>query len=237
AAWRRYGIDIGVTARAQAVARIQSRPQAIQTQLLAALHECLYLTLRENNGPLREWVEEVLTEVDADPWRNAVRRSARTEGRETLMKLGRTANVSEQPVNFLITLAVSLTRDAGPTSLELLRRIQEVHPGDFWATHSLAIALLTQGRPHEAIRYFTAALALRSDNAGAYLNRALASLDAGELEAAHTDLQRAIALAPQLAEAHATLSRTLRARGQLEAAISACKEALSINPKLAIAHY
>ena len=52
-------------------------------------------------------------------------------------------------------------------------------------------------RDAEAIRYYTAALAVRPDNPGVLLNRSEALKHTGELDAAIADLLRAIAVEPR----------------------------------------
>ena len=43
----------------------------------------------------------------------------------------------------------------------LLRRAQRAHPEDFWINHDLARSLMGAGRPDEAARFYSAALAVR----------------------------------------------------------------------------
>src|SRR5207249_3942994 len=93
-------------------------------------------------------------------------------------------DVRGQPPSFLLAVAEVLPRQSEPQRLNLFRRIQQAYPGDFWTNHGLAQALVEGGQPAEAVRYHTAALALRPDNPGVYLNRAKALHEAGELDAA-----------------------------------------------------
>src|SRR5262249_19119346 len=73
-ALREFGIEVAVTPPADAVARIQGRPPAVQRLVIAALDECLMFLRREdaNSGP---WLLEVLQTADGDPWRSEVRKS------------------------------------------------------------------------------------------------------------------------------------------------------------------
>jgi tetratricopeptide (TPR) repeat protein len=123
------------------------------------------------------------------------------------------------------------------TRLELLRRIQRAYPADLWANHELAFELMESGQSAEAIRYFTAALALRPRNPGNYLNRGRALGDAGEVDAAIADYRQSLALAPQYAAAHHNLGLALKDKGQLDEAIAEFKEALRIKSDDAEAHH
>src|SRR5205807_6796207 len=98
--------------------------------------------------------------------------------------------------------------------LALFRRIQEAYPGDLWANHHLADELIDNRRHGEAVRYLTAALALRPKNAGIYLNRGSALNLAGEVDASIADFRRAIALEPKFAMAHANLGNALADKKQ-----------------------
>jgi tetratricopeptide (TPR) repeat protein len=123
-----------------------------------------------------------------------------------------------------------------PSRLDLARRVQFAYPGDFWANHSLGSKLDGAGRHAEAVRYYTAALALRPDNPGVLLNRAGALGDVGELEAALADLQRAITVSPLYAAAHNNLGNVFRRQKKLDEAVAAIRKAIELDPKDAIAY-
>jgi serine/threonine-protein kinase len=199
-----YGIEVGVSAPTQAVARIQGRPEGIQVHLLSALYECL-ITAPDNDAQTRQWLVAVLNDADGDPWRTQVRKAAAAEDWQALEQLARQVDVQKQRPSFLLLVAWTLGDESEATSLELLRRIQSAYPADFWANHDLAFALATGGQPAEALRYYTAALALRPHNPGVYVNRAIALKAAGELDAAIADLRQALAVAPGFAQAHFNL--------------------------------
>ena len=57
----------------------------------------------------------------------------------------------------------------------LLRKAQRAHPDDFWINYDLARSLMGTGRPDEAARFYTAAVAIRprSDLARRGLREAL----------------------------------------------------------------
>ena len=46
-------------------------------------------------------------------------------------------------------------------AISLLRRTQRAHPDDFWINFDLAGSLMKAGRPDEAARFYTAAVAIR----------------------------------------------------------------------------
>jgi serine/threonine protein kinase/Flp pilus assembly protein TadD len=234
-ALEQYGIAMGVTPPSAVVTAIQQRPAAVQTVVVAALDECLrqVQTPQADRGTF-EWLLEVLRTVDSDPWRNAIRGT--WQHPQTLPDLVKDLDVRRHPPSFLL-IVVGAMPLASPSRLELARRVQFAYPGDFWANHALGILLRRAGKHAEAIRYHTAALAIRPDNPGVLVNRAVALRRAGESEAAIADLQRAIALAPRYAAAYNNLGNALQDRKQPEAAIRAYRTAIELDPELASAHY
>jgi serine/threonine protein kinase/Flp pilus assembly protein TadD len=192
-----YGISVGATPSVAAVTQFQKRPPTIQTVVVAALDECIHSVPMGDPGA-REWLINVLQKADSDPWRNKVRLSWTQPG--ALETLAKDIDVRQQPPSFLLLVVRALPTESS-TRLHLARRVQFAYPRDFWANHELGIDLYRAEKYAEAIRYYTAALALRPDNAGVLLRRGRALHGAGELDAALADIQRAIALAPQYAMA------------------------------------
>jgi tetratricopeptide (TPR) repeat protein len=153
-----------------------------------------------------------------------------------LEPLARAVDVRRQPPSFLLLVAEKLPQVMKSHRLELLRKIQRAYPADLWGNHQLAVALAGNGRPAEAVRYFTAALTLRPDRPMLYRDRAQALVEAGEPDAALEDYRQCVALAPQHAWAHLNLANALRAKGQPEEAIAEYRETLRLKPDIAGAH-
>jgi serine/threonine protein kinase len=218
-----YGIEVGVTSPAAAVTRLEQRPAAIQSVGVAALDECLLYAPREDSDA-RAWLIDVLQKADSDPWRNKVRRAWKQPA--ALEALAKDIDVRQEPPSFLIRVLKALSWGV-PIRVDLARRLQFAYPGDFWANNELGFVL--QGSA-EAIRYYTAALALRPDNPGALYNRAMALHAEGELEAASADLLRAIAVAPRYAAAYENLGNVYSDQQKLDAAIACQKKAIELAP-------
>jgi serine/threonine protein kinase/Flp pilus assembly protein TadD len=229
-ALEQYGIAMGVTPPDAAATHIGNRPPAFQTVAVAALDEALRW-VPSNEVRSREWLIDVLQKADSDPWRNKVRPVWKQPA--MLEPLARDIDVRQQPPSFLL-LVVTALPIASPIRLDLAQRVQFAYPGDFWANHELGRVLNGCARKHvEAVRYYTAALALRPDNPGVLLNRANALSDAKELDAAVADLQRAVAVSPRYATAYLVLGNNLP---DLEARIACFKKAIEINPNYADAY-
>jgi tetratricopeptide (TPR) repeat protein len=232
----RYGIEIGVTPAEQAAARVQGRPEPARQQLLAALDECLS-QVPQGDPQAREWLLATLNAADNHPWRVRVRKALVDRDWTTLEPLARAADMQKQPPSFLLIVARSLPAQMKSTRLELFRKIQRAYPADLWANHGLADELMHNGRPAEAIRYYTAALTLLPDNPGIYVNRGIALKDAGELEAAIADYRLALALAPQYVKAHYNLAQALNRSHQFDEAIVEYRAYFRHEPGDAVAHY
>ena len=235
-ALRQYGIPIGELAPAQAATLVQGRPELVRRSLIAAFDECLLMrALRGGDPQTREWLLAAQAAADNDSWRVRVRKAIFDTDGNTLAQLAREVDVRKQPPNFLLIVGRTLPAEMKSTRLELFRRIQSAYPADLWANHQLALVLMEGSQFAEAIRYFTAALALRPDNPGILLNRGSALKMAGELDAAIADLRQSLTLAPQYAMAHAVLGGALADKDRWDEAMVECQEAVALDPKLALA--
>jgi Flp pilus assembly protein TadD len=127
---------------------------------------------------------------------------------------------------------------AGERALTLLRQAQEQHPDDFWANHELALYLHQSRHPRleEAVRYYTAAVALRPQSPGARVNLGMALYDRGDLDGAIAQARAAIHLKADYAEAHNNLGIALRNKGRLDEVIDEYREALRLKGDFPMAH-
>ena len=246
-----YGMAIGAGAPAQAAAIVQGRPEPVRANLVAALDRCLRLAPK-GDVQMREWLLATVDAADSDPWRMRVRRAMFDGDSKALETLARAVNVRTQPPILLLSVTAGLARESldllfkqglatqslvDPIQLALSRRIQREHPADLWANHGLGMMLAASGRPAEAVRYFTAAIALRPDNAGIYLNRGVTFNDAGELDEAIADFSQALTLAPMFMMAHTDLGIAQMHKGKVDEAIACYQKAIALDPKSVLAHY
>jgi tetratricopeptide (TPR) repeat protein len=218
---------------------------------LAALDEWDDLAGKPKLGitePHRHWLRAVLEAAEPDDaWSRKVR-AARREAdparrQATLEALAESANVEKVPIRALTRLA-SPAKYAGGNALrpthavKLLRRAQARYPADFWVNEDLGKLLqeVTPPQRDEAVRFLTAAVALRPQSPGAYLNLGVALRDKGKVEEAIACYQKAIALDPKYATAHKNLGYALADKGRTEEAIAALRAAIQLDPKDASTH-
>jgi tetratricopeptide (TPR) repeat protein len=237
-AFQDYGLRPDALAPEEAAARLRRRPEPVRGILLAALDHWLILA-RYRKAPEAGWLERVLTASDADAWRQRLRAARKSNDRSALEKLAREVDAAAQPPESLFLLDMALRqRGAREGAVALLRRAQEAFPGDFWINHDLGRALEHSQPPQyaEAIRFLTAAVAIRPQSAGARLNLGSAFLHEGRLDEAIEAFRKAIALKPGYAMAHNNLGSALSRKGQLDEAVAAWRRAIELRPDLALAH-
>jgi len=245
-AFAAYGLPAGQGEPAAVAARLRQRPEAVGQEVVAALEEWVQLATEPKLGldePHLDWLRAVETELVPDErWVQALRATLEQKTRATrrpgLEKLAREIDVEKAPVHVLTRLAALLHAvDGHASAVALLRPVRQRYPADFWVNQTLGMALQAlPGKAEEAVRYLTAAVALRPDSPGARTNLGIALYAQGQLEEAIACHRKAIQLDSRYANAHNNLGAALHARGQLEEAIACFRQAIAIDPKYAAAH-
>jgi tetratricopeptide (TPR) repeat protein len=235
AVFRAYGVD-PAEPRA-AAARV--RASRLLPALLAALEDWQRLIPTQTE---RQHLLAVLEAAGppADAFRQRWLAAVRRQDGAGLAQLAATPAVQGLPLLSLVNLARDL-RDAKEWAAaeRLLRDGQERHPGHFWLNHDLAIVLLWQPHPQveQALRYLTAAVALRSDSPGVHLNLGNALHEKKDLAGAVRAYRAALRLDPHFALAHIGLGNARYDNKDVEGAIRAYQAALEIDPNYALAHF
>jgi serine/threonine-protein kinase len=184
--------------------------------------------------------------ADPDPWRVALRQQIGRAERDALRRLAADEReFSAQSPASLVLLALA-SKDQGDRGVagEVLRRAWRIKPDDFWvnvelaATHSIGSS--SPGHmfdaPEEAVRYLSAAVAIRPRSFAARSNLATALVDQRRLSEAIAEYREAIRLRQDCGVAHLNLGAALADRGELEEAIAEFREAIRLEPNLADAH-
>jgi tetratricopeptide (TPR) repeat protein len=234
-----YGLQAQTMAPQEAAALLRRRPPAVRSTLVAALDHWLVLA-RDQKAPEVDWLEQVLSAAVADPWRQRLRAARARGDRQALEKLARELDVTTQPAEVLFLLDRGLhAQGATEGAVALLRRAQEAFPGDFWINHNLGIALVDCRPPQydEAIRFLTAAVALRPNSPGVSFNLGLVFWKKGRLDEALAAFRRAVTLKPDYAEAHGSLGVVLWKKGRLDEALASLRQAIVLKPDSSDAHF
>jgi tetratricopeptide (TPR) repeat protein len=172
--------------------------------------------------------------------REAFALADKAQMRAALEKLAEDADIERQPVRTLTRFASRFVElDATHRAVALLRQVRRRHPGDLWANHDLAIGLCFTKPPQleEAVRWYSAAVALRPDSAGLRLNLGFALKEQGKLDEAIAEYREALRLKPEYAEAQESLGVALGKQGKQHEAIASFREAIRLKPEYAQAHH
>jgi serine/threonine-protein kinase len=235
-AFRQYGIDVGATDPTAGARQIQTR--AIRTELLAALDDWVRLARNEK----RERLVRLAQAADPEPkgLANQAREALLRNDLPALKKVAAAARDQKLSPASATALAKALqSAGEGTVAVDLLRAVQQRHPGDFWVNHDLGYWLmeLKPPRPAEAIGYYRAALAVRSRSPGAYVNLGAALAEQGSLVEATAAYRQALVLSPDYAAAHNNLGNVLKRQGLLSEAVAAYQRAIALRPGYALAYY
>jgi serine/threonine-protein kinase len=239
AAFRAFGIDVEALEPAAAAGLVSGR--AVRDQLVAALDDWAFI---KKDPAAKGRLMAVAREADPDDWRNALRDAILRRDLPALTKLADSGDLAAQPARTLVLLGNALENlqrggaDPG-VRLRVLQRARRQYPGDLWANAQLAGALDDQDPPRlgEAIRYYTAAVALRPRSHTARMNLAYALERTGALEDAVTIYQESLALKPDFALTHLNLGNAYQRQKNYAAAEAEFRKSIRLDPLDATAHY
>jgi tetratricopeptide (TPR) repeat protein len=238
-AFRSAGLDVEALTVEEAAERI--RESSVAAELAAALdHWTLFRqTIKGRSDPSWKHLLRVARVADPDGWRDRVREALERGDQHALVDLGKSDEAFRQPPLTLAFLGRTLaaTKAFEPAAV-LLQQARQGHPEDFWVNHDLAIAF-TKVRParwDEAIRFYTAAVALRPQSPGVHLNLGAALSENGRLDEAIAEYGEAIRLKKEFPEAHNNLGNALQKKGRLDEAIAEFQEAIRLQKEFPKAH-
>jgi eukaryotic-like serine/threonine-protein kinase len=228
-AFRAAGIDLDSLPVDQAAVIIRARSHAACVSLSASLDHWAFVrrNLARNQDGARR-LSDVARLADPDPWRDRLRElmasSSRPKQINDLTDLAFSARMDDLPAVSLELLGLAfLGLNDPPGALEVFRKSQRLFPADLRINLSLAQCLWRLGRKEEAIRYYSAATALRPE-ASHELAHLLAQT--GETDLAIEVLQDLMRLRPKQRKNAVCLARILQARGRTNEASALLREAI-----------
>jgi tetratricopeptide (TPR) repeat protein len=235
AAFREYGLDLGHLSDTEAAERLRAR--SIRMELAAALDDWATVTPRAKG---RARLQALARIADPDDDRNRLREALAKEDVQALKALAVSDRTASLPAPTAVLLADALREQkAFREAAAVLRLAQQRYPSDFWANMSLGLVLgdMQPTRWDEAVRFLTAAVALRVRSPGAHVNLGVALVAQGRLAEGIAAYRQAIALKPDYTDAHYNLGIALAAQNQLSEAIAAYRQAIALKPEHANAHF
>ncbi len=173
AAFERAELDVEKKTAVQIAGSLQERPAALRAELASYLDDWSKLR-RDMRQPPERWVAllKAAQAIDPDPYRGRVRKALEAVDlapqAAALRELATDPNADQLPAASSTLLASALV-SAGDiaAAVSLLKRSIDRNPSDLWVNFDLAVYLngSNPAQPDEAIRYFTAARALRPTSA------------------------------------------------------------------------
>jgi tetratricopeptide (TPR) repeat protein len=235
-AFRWYGIALDEGSPEEAAERLRER--SIRDQLVAALDEWAYLT-RGATGPRPARLVAIARAVDPDPWRNRLRDVEQRNDLKALEELATSAKADElAPASAVLLARVCEGTAVAERMLVVVRQVQQRHPSDFWLNAKLGDALreLQPPRTDEAIRYYTAAVALQPESPGAHKVLGHQLGIKGLWNEAASEFRKVIELRPDYVAVYEALGEALYRAGRLDEANEAYHEAIRRKPDDAQIH-
>ena len=246
-AFRDAGIDFAILKPEEAGAKIRARPASMALAMAGAVDD--WAAMRRGRGAdaaAAARLSAAARVADSDLWRNKLRttldqpdKASRLAG---LRALAKDAKLDELSAISLELLGSGL-RAAGDSVLaeSVLREAQHRHPDDVWVNYALATVLQKLSRRDEAIRYYTAARAIRPETAHVLAHTLSAEGESDEAIEVFRDLTR---LKPKNGRHLMCLGQELNSRGRsqeagavVDKAVATLRDAIRIKPDDAVAHY
>jgi serine/threonine protein kinase/Tfp pilus assembly protein PilF len=241
AAFRSAGIDVHELNVEEAAKMIRGR--AIREDIAAGLDDWTAIRMYSSGKKDMFWkkLQELANAVDPDAFRMDLRYAWAngTDEKKAIdpEKIFASPELFNQRTSTLLTYA-SMVFFFAPKAKrwpEVLRQLHRRHPEDFWICFELGSEVGIA--PIDALRYSTAAVALRPDNSGAhgFVSQALRKL--GRFDEAFDEAQESVRLRPESAAAHLELARALEGKHQLENSLVEYREVVRLAPREASSHY
>jgi tetratricopeptide (TPR) repeat protein len=229
--FRKYGIDVEALTPEEAADRIRGR--SIQVEIAISLEDWALLRKFELKAEESAWKRLLVIARTADPdeLRNQFRDALLADDQKSLEELAASDKVTALPASTLSYLGLLVgKKKAAEKGVDLLRKAQRQYPDDFWINTHLATKLSELEPPDldEALRFQTAAVAIRPRSAAAYVNLSIDLRKKGLLDDALAACHEADRLAPDSATVHALLGDTLKSKGLRQEAVAAYKEAIRL---------
>ncbi|MHC4411183.1 MAG: serine/threonine-protein kinase, partial [Planctomycetota bacterium] len=218
----------------------QLRARGIGGPIAAGLDE--WVRRRKHIVPKkgRDW-RPLLTAAmlaDPEPWRNRIREAVREDDTEALRVIAREASGQELTPASAVLIAAALAHrpNGAEPVLSILLPVRDRHPEDFWLSFWSAVAADGNRDYESAIRFMTAALAIRPAATIAWANLAYYHLQLEDLEAAERAARHATRCDPDSALGHLILGAALKQLGRREEAIRSYRDAIASDARLAPAY-
>jgi tetratricopeptide (TPR) repeat protein len=238
--FRDYGIDVKRLPPEEAGRLIGGSSVAVE--LAAALDEWALAAKKAKGEDEVRWrrLVKIARIADPDALRNSLREALTRNEPAVLLEMASSVPVRQLPPGTAVVLGNALhSFGECKAAVALMRQAQQHYPADFWVNVALARHLEDCGQATrvEAIRYFTAAVALRPECIFAHNQLGIALLNCERHDEAIAEFREMMRLVPQDAhQGHYHLGNALWAKGEAKAAIAEFRKAIELRPNHGQAH-
>jgi serine/threonine protein kinase/tetratricopeptide (TPR) repeat protein len=230
-----FGLEFAKAGKDQVIPLIEKRPQPIQEILINALSECRRVAPGAER-PAIAWLTSVIDAAETDPWQERARSAIAARDWIGLERMLTGEQAADRSAARLLRLVALVPAKESEARINLLRRIHIAHQDDFWATYALGHGIHERFEWVEALRYLTAAAALRPRSAGVQFQLGIALRDNGRYDEAIARHREALRLNPKNAMCRRELALVQKMKGNLDEAITEYREAIRLNPASFNAH-
>jgi tetratricopeptide (TPR) repeat protein len=234
-AFQEFGIDLEALEPAEAAARIKRT--SVSQALVQALDGWAVMRKRSRGGeedPFWKKLVEIARQADPDQWRNQFRDALLGRDRPALEKLAEAVPIRDVPPATAYLLGLAL-KDLGALdkAMDVLREAHRHHPDDFWLNDALAWFSKEVHPPRydDALRYYTAALAVRPQSVPAHRLVAETLQVKGALDEAIAEYSRVIELTPKGAGAWNTRGAAYWHMHLYDKALADFNQSIELAPK------
>ncbi|MHB8953707.1 MAG: tetratricopeptide repeat protein [Pirellulaceae bacterium] len=230
-AFRGYNIAIETLPEHVAVERIRS--SRIREVLVSGLDD--WLVLGSWKSADKRWQARLalVNAADPDPWRYRIRQTLDSRKRRAILdELAHPENAEHLTARNVWPLFHSPTVHEAPEQvLLILRTAWQQAPDDFWVNLGLGYSYHRSNPPqwHEAVRFYTAALAKRPESGFVLTNLGVCLLRGGKEEEAVACFKKCVEVAP-VAQAYNNLGVYSAGQNKYDEAAAYFRKAIELKP-------
>jgi tetratricopeptide (TPR) repeat protein len=239
-AFHDIGIDIHALAPAEAAARIASRRAGIRQALVRALDEWAPLRRRArgDNDPVWQKLIAIARQADPDEWRNRFREASLKRDRNSLEGLAAIVPVRDvSPATLWLLASQLMELGARDQAMAVLEEAHHHYPHDFWINDALGWFYWSRFQPprtDDALRFYTATLALRPNLPNTHHAVGDVLIAKGATDDAIKEFSRAIELAPEDARGWSARGTAYYRASRWEKALADYSKAIELDAAVAI---
>jgi superkiller protein 3 len=238
-AFREYGVDVESLAVETSIERLKAQPP-LPVPAAAALDLWARFIYAKDDDASSKRLAAIAHGIDPEPLRDRLRftydAKSASDLRDEIRRLAESINIHAHPPATIDRLADALGVEHADLEIRLRRDALLVYPADFWLNFNLAHDLEEQKDHEGAIRFYSAAVAIRPHAVAALNNLGIVLNELKRRDEAVAVHRKSIEIDPRFEFGYTNLGRALGNQGKRDEALSCYRKAIEINPKSASAY-